>query len=301
MKIDGKQLAIPVTINNNLMYVNLNHLKEAGLPYPGDSWTREQFLDYAQKLTKRGGERWGFDMHFDNLDRNVTWIMMNGGEPHDVKDGPMVTKLTYDSPKAIEGLQYIHGMRWKHQVSAIDQAQRNNLVTEDAFIQGKVSMYMVASNNAANIALRAPGSGLEWDFLTLPKGPGGQGARVSMDGYVIDKASKVGEQAGTVLRELVSSAMAQPRAEVRLLTPPRRSGSQYWEKAYPGKNAKIARPLAEAARADPRAFWKDSDVVGGIMEKYVQATFNRNEIGVAEATRRAMSDVRGHYAATGAK
>ena len=99
-----------------------------------------------------------------------------------------------------------------------------------------------------------------------------------------------------VLRELVSAEMAQPRAEIRRLTPPRRSGHQYWEKAYAGKNARFSRPLAEAARADPRAFWKDSDVVGGIVEKYVQASFNRNEIGIPEAMRQAMSDVRGYYA-----
>ncbi|HEU5317105.1 MAG TPA: hypothetical protein VFX49_13435 [Chloroflexota bacterium] len=299
MKIDGKQMAIPVTINNNLMYVNLNHLREAALPYPGESWTREQLLDYAQKLTKRSAgstERWGFDMHFDNLDRNVTWILMNGGEPHDVKDGPQVTKLTYDTPKAIEGLQFIHDMRWKHQVAAINNDGRSGLGQEDAFIQGKVSIFMVASNNAANIAAKAPATGLEWDFLTLPKGPGGQGARVSMDGYVVDKATKLGDQAWTVLRELVSADMAQPRAEVRRLTPPRRSGHQFWEKAYTGRSARVSRPLAEAARADPRAFWKDSDAVGAIMEKHVQATFNRNDAGVAEAMRQAMAEVRGYYA-----
>jgi ABC-type glycerol-3-phosphate transport system substrate-binding protein len=297
MKIEGKQMAIPVTINNNLMYVNLNHLKEANLPYPGESWTREQLLDYAQKLSKRGAaERWGYDMHFDNLDRNVSFILMNGGEPHDPQDGPQVTRLTYDSQKAIDGLQFIHDLRWKHQVSAVGNDQRSGLGAEDAFIQGKVSIFMVATNNAANIALKAPASGLEWDFLTLPKGPGGQGARVSMDGYVIDKASAVGEQAWTVLRELVSADMAQARAEVRRLTPPRRSGHQFWERAYAGKSARVARPLAETARADPRAFWKDSDVVGGIVEKYVQASFNRNEIGIAEAMRQAMAEVRGYYA-----
>jgi ABC-type glycerol-3-phosphate transport system substrate-binding protein len=301
MKIDGKQMAIPATINNNLMYVNLNHLREAALPYPGQSFTREQFLDYVQKLTKRtgaGADRWGFDMHFDNLDRNVTWIMMNGGEPHDVKDGPQVTKLTYDTQKAIDGLQFIHDLRWKHQVSPLNNDQRGGMGAEDAFIQGRISIYMVASNNAANIAAKAPASGLEWDFLTLPRGAGGQGARVSMDGWVIDKQSKVGEQAWIVLRELASAENHQLTAEVRQLTSPRRSGHQFWEKAYAGKSAGTGRPLAEAARADPRAFWKDSDTVGGIMEKHVQATFNRNDVGVAQAMRQAMEEVRGYYASS---
>jgi ABC-type glycerol-3-phosphate transport system substrate-binding protein len=298
MKIDGKQMAVPVTINNNIMYVNLNHLREAALPYPGDSWTREQFLDYTQKLLKRGGggvERWAYDMPFDNLDRNVSWILMNGGEPHDTKDGPQVTKLTYDTQRAIDGLQFIHDLRWKHQVSPITADQRAGLGMEDAFIQGKTSIFMVATNNAANIAAKAPASGLEWDFLTLPRGAGGQGARVSMDGWVIDKASKVADQAWTVLREISSAETTQLFAEVRRFTSPRRSGHQHWEKAYGGKTARVGRPLAESARADPRAFWKDSDMVGGIMEKHVQATMNRNEVGVAEAMRQAMSEVRGYY------
>ena len=34
MKIDGKQMAIPVTINNNMMYVNKNHLREGGVAVP---------------------------------------------------------------------------------------------------------------------------------------------------------------------------------------------------------------------------------------------------------------------------
>ncbi|HVG96819.1 MAG TPA: extracellular solute-binding protein, partial [Chloroflexota bacterium] len=296
MKIDGKQMAIPVTINNNVMYVNKNHLQEAALPLPGESFSREQFLDYAQKLTKRGGERWGFDMHFDNLDRNVTWILMNGGEPHDPKDGPQVTKLTYDTAKTIEGLQFIHDLRWKHQVSPLSNDQRGGLGQEDAFLQGKISIYMVATNNAGNIAAKAPASGLDWDFMTLPKGPGGQGARVSMDGYVVDQQSRLGEQAWTVVRELLSADLFQARAEIRKLTPPRRSGHAAWEKGYAGTQARIARPLAESARADPRAFWKDSDLIGGVMEKYVQATFNRNEVGVAEAMRQAMAEVRGYYA-----
>jgi hypothetical protein len=45
---------------------------------------------------------------------------MNGGEPPDVKDGPRVTKLTYDTQKAIDGLPFIHGLCWKHRVSPLN-------------------------------------------------------------------------------------------------------------------------------------------------------------------------------------
>jgi ABC-type glycerol-3-phosphate transport system substrate-binding protein len=297
MKVDGKQLAIPATINNNLMYVNTNHLREAALAYPGDGWTRQQFLDYVLTLHKRGQGRWGFDMDFANLDRNVSWILMAGGEPHDPKDGPVVTRLTYDDPKTIEGLQFLHDFRWKHRTSPLTNADRGDLSVENAFLNGKTSIYMVASNNSKNILRQGAELGLAWDFLTLPKGPGGQGARVSMDGYVLDKQSKVGEQAWTVLRELSSAETAPMLTQVRRLTSPRKSGAAPWEKGFEGKNAKIARPLAEAARADPRAFWKDADMVGPIVSKYVNASLNANEIAVAEAMRRAMAEVRDYYAA----
>ncbi|MDQ3702640.1 MAG: extracellular solute-binding protein, partial [Chloroflexota bacterium] len=115
-KIDGKQLGIPVYLNTNIMFVNRGHLNEAGLPYPDESWDRAKFLEYLTKLNRRGGERWAFDMSFASADRNVTWIWNNGGEPHDPKDGPLVTKLTYDSPKTVEGLQFLHDLLWKHQV-----------------------------------------------------------------------------------------------------------------------------------------------------------------------------------------
>jgi hypothetical protein len=56
--------------------------------------------------------------------------------------------------------------------------------------------------------------------------------------------------------------------------------------------------MAETARADPRAFWKDADQVGAIMGKYMTATLVRNELGVQQAMKQAMDEVRGFYAGT---
>ncbi len=72
MKINGKQFGIPVGANCNTLFINLNHMKEAGLAYPTESWTRDQFLDYATKLTRRDGSRWGYDMSFADTGRNAT-------------------------------------------------------------------------------------------------------------------------------------------------------------------------------------------------------------------------------------
>jgi multiple sugar transport system substrate-binding protein len=299
MKIEGKQLGLPGSINiMNIMFVNRNHLREAGLPYPSENWTKQQFLDYVLKLNRPGGERWGYDMPFHWLDRNVTWIWNTGGEPHDPKDGPVVTRLTYDDPKTIEGLQFLHDLIWKHQVSPVTNEQRGGLTMTQGFVNGKSSIYFNASGDAGPISTDAGSTGLDWDFLPLVKGPTGHGARHSLDGWLIAKQTKIADAAWTFLRELLSTEGQALRAQLQRRQPVRRSASAAWEQVYPGKNAKLARIMAETARPDPRAFWKDANEVGPIVEnKYMQPMFQLNEWPVPEAMRRCMAEVRAFYAA----
>lgn len=283
-------------LNTNIMFVNRGHLKEAGLPYPDESWDRAKFLEYLIKLNRRGGERWAFDMSFAGADRNVTWIWNNGGEPHDPKDGPLVTKLTYDSPKTVEGLQFLHDLLWKHQVSPTGNDQRAGLSRNDAFLGGKISIVLdAASSTGGEFTDKAPANNLDWDFLPLVKGPGGYGARVSTDGYMIDKSTKVADGAWTVLQELASAETGQFRAQLNRQQPSRKSVAAAFEKSHEGRNGKLARVMADTGKADPRAFWKDANQVETIMAKHFNASLTRNEVTVPQAMKAAMEEVRGYY------
>jgi ABC-type glycerol-3-phosphate transport system substrate-binding protein len=296
MKVDGKQMGIPAYVNMVISFVNKNHLRQAGLAYPDENWDKNKFLEYAIKLHKRG-EPWGFDMGFASLDRNIPWIWSNGGEPHDPKDGPLVTKLTYDDPKTIEALQFLHDVIWKHQVSPVRDDQRGGQGREPAFINGRSAIYLEATGNAAAISTRAAETGLDWDFLPLVRGPKGHGSRMSMDGYMVNKQTPAQDQSWTVVRELASTETQVLRAERRRLQPPRKSAMAAWEKIYEGKNAKLGRIMADTGRPDARSFWKDADIVGPIVQKYMDATMLRNEMPVAQAMKAAMEEVRGYFAA----
>lgn len=57
--------------------------------------------------------------------------------------------------------------------------------------------------------------------------------------------------------------------------------------------------LADGARPDPCAFWKEADQVGRIVGSYMSASLIRNELGVQQAMKPAMDEVRGFYADTG--
>lgn len=76
-----------------------------------------------------------------------------------------------------------------------------------------------------------------------------------------------------------------------------KSAQVHWEKQFPGKNMKSMRTLGETARPEPNAYWKESPQVTAIIVKHMQSTFERNEVTVADATRLAMSEIRGFYGA----
>ena len=313
LRVDGKQYGLPTSMNMNVMFVNKNHLREANLPLPTADWTLSQFLDYAIKLTRRTtaasagvgeaptleeGGRWGFDMPFHSLDRNATWIWAHGGEPHDPKDaGPESTRLTYDAPKSVEALQFLHDLIWRHHVGPATNAQRGGMNRDDAFMNGKSAILFQNAGSAGAISAGAPAAGLDWDFLPLVKGPGGHGSRHSIRGLVIDRQTKIPDAAWTVLSEVTSSEGQVLNAQLTGGQPARKSSTLAWQQLYPGKNTAFLRATSETARPDPRALWKDADVVGPIVENtYFQASYERNALPVQEAVRRAMADVRAHYA-----
>ncbi|MEX1028511.1 MAG: extracellular solute-binding protein [Paenibacillaceae bacterium] len=62
--VDGKIYAFPGKLNEFFVLLNKNHLDEAKLPVPTD-WTWDDYMDYAQKLTKGEGanKRYGTYFH----------------------------------------------------------------------------------------------------------------------------------------------------------------------------------------------------------------------------------------------
>jgi ABC-type glycerol-3-phosphate transport system substrate-binding protein len=154
-----------------------------------------------------------------------------------------------------------------------------------------------ASSTGSVYFNKAPAAGLDWDFMPLPKGPGGYGGRISTDGYMIDKNTKYGDQAWTVLKELTSAETSVVRGTIQRQQPPRRSALSSFEKGFEGKTARLARLMGETGRPDPRAFWKDAVQVEALLKKYLDASIGRNEMALAPAMAAAMQEIRGYYGA----
>ena len=299
MQLDKKQYAIPVYANTPAIFINQTLFKEGGLTAPPEDWNGTKFLDYATKLNRRDADRWGFMMsNYNQPNRHVLFVWAWGGEVHDPKDGPLVTRLTYDNPKTVEALQFIHDLIWKHRVAPPNDAARGGIGAQAAFEQGKAAVYLDGSHvTGAFLRRQQQEASFDWDIAMPVVGPtGGKGARIGNDGYMIWKGSKNVEAAWTVIKELYSPEIQKARAEITASRPAVKSAQVHWEKQFPGKNMKAMRLLGETARPDPNAYWKDSATVNAIIVKHLQSTFERNEVTVGEAVSRLMTEIRGYYA-----
>lgn len=222
--VDGKLFSIPVSANPSAYVYNIDLFNEAGLAPPGDlyargDWTWDAFRDAARKITRRGPEGnlsvLGAAIHLPR-----TWIFSNGGREFD--DSKRPTRTYYDSPEAVEALQFIHSLIWQDGSSLMNNRVSSQLGADDivSFSQGRVGM---ASRWLASMPGFAAG-GVRLGMVPYPKGPGPNG-QVASDlgpfGLSISATSKNIEAAWRFIAFVTGPEGAQVRAQLGGGTPPR--------------------------------------------------------------------------------
>ncbi|MFY9234458.1 MAG: extracellular solute-binding protein, partial [Fimbriimonadaceae bacterium] len=74
-----KVYAIPGDFTPMVVYYNRKLFDEAGVPYPRDNWTYDDFIEKAKKLTIPEKQQWGFK--FDNwMPGWIVWLWNTGGD-----------------------------------------------------------------------------------------------------------------------------------------------------------------------------------------------------------------------------
>ena len=111
-RIDNQMYGIPFITSYWMVFYNKNIFDAAGVPYPKDDWTWDEFRETAKKLTKGEGSDkvWGFTMPT----WPVTWagIAMQQGAEYVKKDGtPGV-----DNPAFKDALQF------KYDLTMVDKS-----------------------------------------------------------------------------------------------------------------------------------------------------------------------------------
>lgn len=188
--VNGVLTALPRDIAPvAVIYYNKNEFDAAGVPYPKDDWTYQQFLETAQKLTKKNEK--GQVTQFGFVDAQPiwdAWVYAFGGKLVDDEKKP--TRCLLDSPEAIAGVQFRGDLITKYHVSpsTADFTAMGGLGNSDLFMNGSVAMFY------SGIWLTPQFRGIQkfdWDVVEFPKGPGGRRAfPLSAAGYGIVKGCK---------------------------------------------------------------------------------------------------------------
>jgi ABC-type glycerol-3-phosphate transport system substrate-binding protein len=150
------------------LYYNKSAFKEAGLPFPDNklSWPQD-FAKISQKLVKmykngKGVQRWGY---VDDWDLSDMFIYSAGGKY--VDDPYKPTRVTLDSPAAMEGIQFRADLMhlYKSMPSGSAMNQVGAIGSAEMFKQGNVAMFYSGSWQIPNFR---DITDFDWDIALPP-------------------------------------------------------------------------------------------------------------------------------------
>ncbi len=102
-QMNGKTYAVPKDVDTIALWYNKTMFDEAGLDYPNENWTWDDFYDAAVKLTKDDGSQYGTAMNpTNNQDGFYNMIYSMGGTvlTEDKKSG-------FDDPNTLKAMNYL--------------------------------------------------------------------------------------------------------------------------------------------------------------------------------------------------
>ncbi|MGQ9553363.1 MAG: ABC transporter substrate-binding protein [Anaerolineae bacterium] len=196
----GDFYAVPYEWVTIVLYYNKDMFDEAGLAYPDPSWTYDDIVENALKLTKREGDA------VVQFGMNSGWwysvsdssIHSNGGEllSSDYK------KALVDSPQNVETYQWWVDLIAKHKVAPTPAEA--GAEGGPSFTTGKVAMMI---EGVWMIPSLRDQKAFNWDITVLPAGKVGRKVVAWPNSYCISSKSKQAELAW----ELILAALDPKR------------------------------------------------------------------------------------------
>lgn len=202
---NGEQFCMPQNISSPVIYYNKAIFDAAGVVYPVDTWSWDEFVATAQSLSQDSDKDGATDLYGFGTDATIVraspFIWMNGG---DIVDDPLApTKLTLDTPESKAALEWFVALQVTHKVTpdAVAEEAESSL---SRFVNGRMAMFI--DSRRAVPEFRAIET-FDWDVAALPVGK--QRASVlHSDAFCIAAAGKQKDAAWSFV-EFANSAEGQ--------------------------------------------------------------------------------------------
>ena len=180
---DGVREGMPTTQSTFLYAYNKNLFDEAGVPYPTEDWTWDDFADMAEQLSSGSGADRTYAM-VSHWVQNRFVPYFYGGEPYNDD----WTQQSIDQPETVKGIELIEHLI---NIEALpDAAASSSIPTDAMFVSQKAAIYPLGLFEAGDLAKKI-GNNFEWGVVLPPKDPNGKNVNIKFQtGFAMNKDSK---------------------------------------------------------------------------------------------------------------
>lgn len=208
---DGKQLGLPESFSNVVLFYNKALFDAAGIPTPTSDWTWADEQAAAEKLTNKAAGVWGNYQPISFYEFYKT-LAQSGGEFFNADK----TKATFASPEGIEAATWLVQKSGTTMPTEADGAGTPDF-DSNLFKEGKLAMW---HNGIWNFSSVGEVAGLDWDVAVEP-GNTQKASALFTNGAVVSSKSKNKAAAQKWITFLTSSdVMVDTRLKTSWELPP---------------------------------------------------------------------------------
>jgi len=164
---NGQRYLIPLQRAAMLMFYARKPFDEAGLPYPNDDWTFEEFMEIAQKLTDPAKRQFGLQAN-GGWFRDIGWIRLTGKQEFDSLYDPK--KAMFNQPEIVDIVQIVASdVYYKMKIAptpADMQGGANTIQTGNVAMKYEGPWFFPALNSPS---LREEKKNVPFDIVLMPK------------------------------------------------------------------------------------------------------------------------------------
>ncbi|WP_320128648.1 sugar ABC transporter substrate-binding protein [uncultured Sphaerochaeta sp.] len=205
---DGKLVGLPAIPMGYLIFYNKDLFDAAGVPYPTNDWTMDDFLKTAQALTKPEIKQFGYGTRPWIGTHDLSYIYAFGGNWFDKNGKPVM-----DQENAIKAYQFIQDLIFKYKVAPAPSGVAGSGAQAVSFDSGKLAMNWTGTWDIKGT--EGPNSkwSFRWGIVLPPKGAYGQYPIIISNGWSILKNSKNKDVAWNFLKWWSSGEIQQLLAQ----------------------------------------------------------------------------------------
>ena len=279
--IDGGQYAIPKDYSTLALWYNKDLFDAAGVSYPDDTWTWEDWYNAAGELTNPDEDVYGSIAQANSQDYYYNLVWSNGGDIVNAEE----TKSLYGEQNVIDALEF--GYSFIESGYAPTTADLTNTTAYQRFESGKVAMILAGSWYAIQF-LDVDGLNIDVAPIPLNKEGGTRGTACGGMGYSIAANTKYPDEAWGFVEYLGSYEANVIQAQSGAAISAFEGSGEEWTKGFPQINAQVFVDAAEygfsTQYVPSRAEWRM------IEEDWMSQVFD-GTVPVAEGATRAAEEI----------